>query len=206
MFVIVGMEESQIICEAFRAKGHIAYSCDLKSCSGKHPQWHIQGNIFEVLNSGLHFDLGIFHPDCTFLTVANNSHMANGCSKYTAKQARQFRADAVDVFMKCTEFDIAKIAIENPIGVMNTIYRKPDQIIQPYEYGEDASKKTCLWLKNLPILKPTKYIEPRIISGLKRWSNQTDSGQNRLGPSEERAALRAKTYPGIAKAMADQWG
>jgi hypothetical protein len=206
MMVIVGMEESQVICEAFRAKGHTAYSCDLKPCSGSHPEWHIVGDIFQVMNCGLCFDLGIFHPDCTFLTVSNNSAMNNGCSKYTAKQARKYRAEAVDNFLKCEAFDIEKIALENPIGIMSSLFKKPDQIIQPYQFGHDASKKTCLWLKGLPLLKPTKYIEPRTINGLKRWGNQTDSGQNRLGPSEDRATIRAKTYPGIAKAMAEQWG
>jgi len=104
------------------------------------------------------------------------------------------------------EHNIPKIALENPIGRISSAYRKPDQIIQPYMFGDDASKSTCLWLKNLPLLTPTNYVEPRIINGKNRWANQTDSGQNRLGPSETRAKERSKTYQGIAEAMAEQWG
>ena len=111
----------------------------------------------------------------------------------------------IDFVLHLMNAPINKIAIENPIGCISTRIRKPDQYIQPYEFGEDASKKTCLWLKNLPKLKPTKYIEPRIINGKKRWANQTDSGQNRLGPSDDRWKKRSQTYRGLAQAMANQW-
>lgn len=213
MRVLVGCEESQEITKAFRARGHEAYSCDLKPCSGGHPEWHIQGPV-ECVTGHIHsvpviadgkfldrkpWDLFIVHPECTHLAVS-------GARWFGEKLAEQKKA--IDFFMTMVNAPISRIAIENPIGIMSTLYRKPDQYIQPYEYGHDASKKTCLWLKNLPPLKkdPAKYIEPRIVNGKPRWGNQTDSGQNRLGPSPERSALRAKTYTGWARAMADQWG
>ena len=108
--------------------------------------------------------------------------------------------------MQMINADIPRIAVENPVGIMSTHYRKPDQIIQPYNFGDDASKKTCLWLKGLPLLENTKYIEPTIINNKKIWANQTPSGQNKLGPSADRAKLRSTTYQGIADAMAIQWG
>jgi hypothetical protein len=108
--------------------------------------------------------------------------------------------------MMLAKADIPRIAIENPVCIMSSLWRKPDQVIQPWQFGHDASKATCLWLKGLPLLKPTQQVEPRMIDGGKRWGNQTDSGQNRLGPSPDRWKIRSETYPGIAAAMADQWG
>lgn len=201
---LIACEESQAVCIALRAKGWEAYSCDILPCSGGHPEWHIQNYLEDVLGSGKEWDMIIGFPPCTYLTVSN-TYLKRGCSKYTAEQAQILRQQAIHFFMMITARDCPLIAIENPIGVMSTEYRKPDQIIQPYEFGEDASKKTCLWLKGLPTLKSTKYVEPKIIKGKKIWGNQTPSGQNKLGPSEDRAKLRSKTYPGIAKAMADQW-
>lgn len=208
MHVLVGCEESQEITKAFRARGHEAYSCDLKPCSGGHPEWHIQGDIIGVITrdmvqhvlhentGGSSWDLLIVHPPCTDLAVS-------GARYFAVKNQKP----AIDFFMRMVNAPIPRIAIENPVGIMSTLYRKPDQYIQPYEFGHDASKKTCLWLKNLPPLKkdPEKYIKPRIIGGKARWSNQTDSGQNRLGPSPERSAIRARTYIGWAEAMATQW-
>lgn len=204
MNVIIGMEESQEICKAFRLLGHDAFSCDLQPCSGGHPEWHIQDDIFKVIKSKV-WDMGIFHPVCTYLTVSNNGPMKHGCNKYTAEEGKELRRQAIADFMQVVECNIPLKAIENPIGIMSTIYRKPDQYIQPYDYGEDASKNTCLWLTGLNKLIPTHRINGRIINGIERFSNQTDTGQNRLAPSETRAKERSKTYPGIAQAMANQW-
>lgn len=212
MRVLVGCEESQEICKAFRAHGHEAYSCDLKPCSGGHPEWHFIGNVLDAIRDPFYtywhypnahvsitdgWDLFIVHPPCTDLAVSG---------------ARWFREKnqqpAISFFMEMANAPIPKICIENPVGIMSTIYRKPDQYIQPYQFGHDASKKTGLWLKGLQKLKidPEQYVPPRIVGGKPRWDNQTDSGQNRLAPSPMRSCIRAKTYPGIAAAMAEQWG
>lgn len=195
-------EESQEVCKAFRAQGWEAYSNDILPCSGGRPEWHIQADARTLLNEKI--DLFIAFPDCTFLTVSN-TYIGRGCSKYTPAEALVYRQNAIDFFMLFANHPCKLKAIENPIGVMSTLYRKADQIIQPNEYGHDASKKTCLWLTGLPALTGTEYIPPRIVNGRKIWGNQTPTGQNKLGPSADRAKLRAKTYPGIAKAMATQW-
>lgn len=144
----------------------------------------------------------IAHPDCTYLTVACNGPMKHGCSLYTAEEARGRREAAVDFFMQLMLAPAPEIAVENPIGIMSTRHRKPDQIIQPWQFGEDASKATCLWLKGLPLLLPT-LILPGGRTAIR--ANQTPSRQNRLGPSPTRKADRARTYLGIAVAMAEQW-
>lgn len=211
MRVLIACEESQVVCKAFRERGHEAYSCDLLECSGGHPEWHIQDDVRNVLRHDVsnafttEFDMVIAHPPCDFLTVSN-TYINRGCSKYTVDEARTLRSDAILFFEFFTMLRNIYVAIENPVGIMSTIYRKPDQIIQPYQFNEDASKKTCLWLKGLPKLKHTGYYAPRIVNGKCRWSNQTDSGQNKLTPSEDRSMIRAKTFPGIARAMAEQWG
>lgn len=200
--IVIGCNKSQLIARLIRQKGHIVYTCDLQDAD-EETEFHIKGDLFEIINDG--WDLGIFHPPCTYLTVAN-TYLTRGCSKYTAIEAKELQADAVEFFMKIARIDIEQTLIENPIGVMSSLYRVPDQIIQPYQFGCDASKATCLWLKNLPLLraKRANYIKPRNINGLPRWGNQTDSGQNRETPSDERMNIRAKTYPGIAGAIADQ--
>jgi site-specific DNA-cytosine methylase len=198
MKVLVACEESQTVCKAFRAKGHEAYSCDILPCSGGHPEWHIQGDVLEQIQH--EWDMMIAFPPCTYLTVSG-LHWNKRIPERAEKTEESLR-----FVMALMAADIPRIVIENPVGVISTRIRKPNQIIQPYEFGEDASKKTCLWLKGLPLLEPTKYVEPRIVDGKKRWANQTDSGQNRLGPSPDRASIRSKTYHGIAEAMADQWG
>ena len=195
--ILIACEESQSICKAYREQGYEAYSCDILPCSGGHPEWHIQGDVLEHLERG--WDLMIAHPPCTYLSVSG-LHW----NKRNPERAQKTEEALVFVRMLMNA-PIVKIAIENPISCISTCIRKPDQIIQPYEFGEDASKKTCFWLKNLPKLQPTKYIEPRFIDGKPRWSNQTDSGQNKLGPSEDRSAIRSKTYQGIANAIAEQW-
>lgn len=195
--ILVGCECSQVITKAFRDLGIEAYSCDLKPAE-INPEWHLQMDLL-IAMSGT-WDLMIAHPVCTYLSSSGMHWTTRGL------RDPKLTDEAVEFTHKLLNAThIKHIAIENPVGVLSTRLRKPDQIINPYEFGHDASKKTCLWLKNLPKLVPTNYIEPRIIGGKKRWANQTDSGQNRLGPSPERAAIRSKTYEGIGKAMADQW-
>jgi hypothetical protein len=197
--VLIGCEESQAVCIAFRERGFNAFSCDIIDCSGGHPEWHIKGDILTYLNDD--WDMMIGHPPCTRLT--------NSVIWYIKKNNLQHEVeDAAIFFNQLLQAGINHIAIENPIqhNITRQFIRKQDQVIQPYNFNEDASKATCLWLKNLPRLKNTGYFNPRIIDGKKRWSNQTDSGQCRLSPSKDRAKLRSKTFPGIANAMAQQWG
>lgn len=204
MKVLVACEFSGVVREEFRKKGHDAWSCDLLD-SLDNSEYHIKGDVIELLeNTKGKWDLIIAHPPCTSLTVASN----------------RYYHDKPDLYMPAahfafTFFDFAsKVCVENPVGRLSTIYRKPDQIVQPYQFGEDASKKTCFWLKGLPTLtldprkrKSGRFVEYPIGSGkiVERWSNQTDSGQNILGPSKNRSNLRSITYRGIAEAMAEQW-
>jgi len=197
MKLIVGCEESQVITIAFRKLGHEAYSCDVQNCSGGHPEWHIKDDVLKHLNDG--WDMGIFHPPCTFLSVSGYHW------NYRRPERMKKTEQAIEFFMEFANCDIPKFAIENPVSIMSTRWRKPDQIIQPYQFGHDASKQTCLWLKGLPPLVPTRYIEPRMVGNKPRWSNQTDGGQNKLPPSPTRGKERSKTYEGIANAMAEQW-
>ena len=146
------------------------------------------------------WDLMIAHPPCTYLSVSGMHWTKRGL------RDPQLTEDALDFVRLLLNAPIESIALENPVSVISSRIRKPDQIINPWQYGHDASKKTCLWLKNLPPLQPTEIIEPRIVNGRKRWGNQCDSGQNKLGPSEDRWKIRSATYPGIANAMANQWG
>lgn len=199
MKVLIGCERFGVLRDAFAAAGHDAWSCDLVPAGGQ----HIRGDVRQAASKP-GWDLFIVHPDCTFLTVAN-TYINRGCSKYTPEKAIVLRDQACEFFMECVALceRIGKGAIENPVGIMSTRYRKPDQVVQPWQYGDDASKGTCLWIFGLPTLVPTNVL-PGGRSA--RRANQTAGGQNRLGPSHERAMLRAKTYPGIAKAMAAQWG
>ena len=195
MKVLVACECSGVVRDVFRARGHDAWSCDIKPCERDNSR-HIQDDVSGVLRRGWH--LVIAHPPCTDLSVS--------CSRlWKQKQADGRQRVAVDFFMLFTRLP-CRWAIENPVGYMSTHYRKPDQIIQPWQYGHDASKKTCLWLSELPLLKQTTIVPPRMVNGLPRWDNQTDSGQNKLPPSENRATERSRTYHGIADAMAEQWG
>ena len=199
MRVIIVCEESQVICKAFRDKGHEAYSCDLQDCSGGHPEWHIKEDASKLLNEG--WDLMIGHPPCT--------RLSNSGVWYLLKhQLWDEMMEACSFFLKLWAAPIPKICLENPIqhGYARKYIPKYDQIIQPYNFGEDASKATCLWLKGLNPLVGTEYFPPRIIDGKKRWANQTDGDWNNVPPSSDRGKLRSKTYPGIAKAMAEQWG
>jgi hypothetical protein len=159
---------------------------------------HYQGDVRDVLHDG--WDLMIAHPPCTYLA-------SSGLHWNTKRPERAQQTEEALAFVRLLlDAPIPRIALENPIGCISTRIRKPEQVIQPYWFGDDASKATCLWLKNLPPLRPTKLIEGRIVNGKRRWANQTDSGQNRLGPSEDRWKKRSETYQGIAEAMAAQWG
>lgn len=206
MKILVACEESQRVCIAFREKGHEAYSCDIEPCSGGHPEWHIQDDVLKHL--GDNWDLVIAHPPCTYLTVAANKYY--NVEKYgdKAKIRLYERQKAIEFFMEFVGqlFYCDKVAIENPIGIMSTYYKKPTQIIQPYQFGHRERKATCLWLKGLPPLQPTNIVEPDII---KHPSGKTDSRlhfETFKLPAKERSKMRSKTFEGIAKAMAEQWG
>ena len=196
MRVLIACEYSGAVRDAFRAAGHDAMSCDLLPTDAPGP--HYQGDVRDVLGDG--WDLMIAHPPCTYLSVSGMHWTRRGL------RDPQLTEDALDFVRLLLAAQIPRIAVENPVSVISTRVRRPDQVIQPWQYGHDASKTTCLWLKNLPVLQPTQIIEPRIVNGRKRWANQTDGGQNRLSPSPDRWRLRSATYAGIAAAMADQWG
>ncbi len=196
MRVLVACEYSGTVRDAFIMGGHEAMSCDLLPTDS--PGMHYQGSVLDILNDG--WDLMIAHPPCTYLSVSGMHWTTRGL------RDPKLTEDALDFVKILLNAPIEKIALENPVSVISSKIRKPDQIIQPYEYGHDASKKTCLWLKNLPHLIQTNFIDPRIINGKKVWGNQTDSGQNKLAPSKDRWKIRSKTYQGIADAMAEQWG
>lgn len=196
MRVLIACESSGVVRDAFRERGHFAMSCDL--LSSERPGPHHQGDVRELLNQ--EWDLLIAHPPCTYLSVSGMHWTTRGL------RDPKLTEDALNLVRLFMDAPIKRIAIENPVSVISSRIRKPDQIIQPYQFGHDASKKTCLWLKGLPLLKPTQMVEPRIVGGKPRWGNQTDSGQNKLPPSKDRWKLRSKTYEGIAKAMAEQWG
>jgi len=239
MRILVACEESQEVCKAFRERGHRAFSCDIQECSGGHPEWHIMGDCLEVINpkpfyeeygdeqSGKHdvsvykgikfvtmdekihfvegtWDLIIAHPPCTDLAVSGARHFAQ-----KQKDGRQQKS--IVFFMQLALAHCDHVAVENPVSIMSSAWRKPDQIIQPYMFGHPESKKTCLWLKGLPLLKATDLLELPVCG---YWSNQTKDGQNKLivdgkwiAWNDPRTAKeRSKTYSGIAKAMAEQWG
>lgn len=216
MNILVACEYSGRVREAFRARGHNAWSCDLLDAEDG-SEHHLQGDVRRVLEGhgfGYLFPFGTPHPrqwdmligfpDCTYV-CGSGLHW----NKRRPERA-QHTEDAVEFFRWMLELPIPRIALENPVGCLSTRIREPDQIFQPYHFGEDASKTTCLWLKGLPPLRPGRFHPPRLVlDGGKireRWGNQTDSGQNKLGPSDDRWKERARTYKGVAEAMADQWG
>jgi hypothetical protein len=197
MRVLVACEYSGRVRDAFLALGHDAISCDLLPTDSPGP--HHQGDVLELL-SRERFDLMVAHPPCTYLC-------SSGLHWNTRIPGRAEKTEEALAFVRALlSADIPRIALENPNGCIGTRIRRADQVIQPWQFGADASKATGLWLKNLPRLQPTDIIPPRVVNGRERWGNQTDSGQNRLGPSEERWKIRSETYPGIAAAMAAQWG
>ena len=221
MKVLIACEESQRVCQAFRERGHEAYSCDVIECSGGHPEWHILHDVIPLLNGNCDFvtsdgtnhkidgrwDLIIAHPPCTYLTISGNRWF--NVEKYGKKamQRQTDREKAIDFFMKIANADCDKICIENPVGCMSTVWRKPDQIIQPYHFGDPFEKKTCLWFKGLPLLRKTKEVDipdrKKFKSGktMALWYSELF----RL-PQRERQRLRSQTFPGIARAMSEQWG
>lgn len=202
MQILIACEFSGRVRDAFIARGHDAVSCDFEPSELPGP--HIQGDVLELLDGG--WDMLLAFPPCTYLCSSGLhwNKRVPGREQLT-HEAMLFVLNLMGEGF--VHHNIPRIALENPIGRISTVYRKPDQIIQPWQFGEDASKATCLWLKGLPKLVPTKIIKPRLVGITKRiWANQTPSGQNKLGPSPTRAADRARTYSGIADAMAQQWG
>jgi hypothetical protein len=194
--ILIACEFSGVVRRAFRAKGHDAWSLDLLPADDSQ-EFHIQGDVLDHLEG---WDMMIAFPPCTYLC-------GSGLHWNKRVEGRQAKTEeSLDFVRRLLEAPIQQIALENPVGAISSRIRKPDQICQPYQFGHDASKKTCLWLKNLPLLQPTEYIEPRLVNGRKIWGNQTPTGQNKLGPSEDRWKLRSTTYSGIAEAMAQQWG
>lgn len=196
MKILIACEYSGRVREAFRARGHDVTSCDFLPSEDNSPH-HYQGDIRDLLNE--YWDMMVAHPPCTFLAVSGlhwNKRVPGRAEK---------TEEALDFVRLLMGADIGKIAIENPVSCISSRIRKPDQIIQPWQFGEDASKATCLWLKGLPPLVPTSLVEPRMVEGKPRWGNQTDSGQNKLGPSEDRWKERSRTFQGIANALADQY-
>ena len=184
MRILVACEESQTVTAAFRHLGHEAFSCDILPCSGGHPEWHMQADVARLLGPG--WDMLIAFPPCTHLA-------SSGARWFKEKRADGRQQQAVEFFMQIAEAPIFRIAIENPIGIMSTVWRKPDQIIQPWQFGHGETKATCLWLKGLPLLKPTNIVSGR------------DQRIWRMAPSPERSQQRSKTFVGIAAAMAAQW-
>lgn len=227
MNVLVACEESQRVCTSFRERGHVAYSCDIVECSGCHPEWHIKQDVLPLLNGDCDFhtmdgqahsivgkwDLIIAHPPCTYLTVSGNRWF--NVDRYGTKAVTRAenREKAVDFFMEFVKADCVHKAIENPIGVISTRYRKPDQIIQPYQFGHPVRKSTCLWLYNLPPLKPTNIVKPVIIHSKGKsggysgasWNVKDDNGKILPFGAPMTKVIRSKTFPGIAEAMAEQW-
>ena len=216
MRILIACEESQTVCIAFRERGHEAYSCDILPCSGNHPEWHIQDDVTKHFDDG--WDMMIAFPPCTHLAVSGAAHFAK-------KRADGRQHQGIDFFMKFTQTNIKRSAIENPVGIMSRIYRKPDQIIQPYFFGDGFSKTTCLWLNNLTPLFHAANVDlfnDKIthVSNTDGWFEWIDNktGKKKRQPKwfweaflnakthEERSKIRSKTFPGIANAMAEQWG
>ena len=184
MRVLVSCEESQAVTIELRKLRHEAYSCDLEICSGGHPEWHLRTDALEMLK--MRWDMILAFPPCTHLAVS-------GARYFVEKRTDGRQQQGIDFFMAFANADCPHIAIENPVGIMSTVWRKPDQIIQPWQFGHGETKKTCLWLKGLPMLQPTNIVDGR---SARVW---------RMPPGPDRAKLRSKTYPGIARAMAEQW-
>ena len=184
MAILIACEESQAVTIEFRKLGFEAFSCDIEPCSGKNPEWHLQQDVGPLLQDG--WDMIIAFPPCTHLAVS-------GARWFKEKRADGRQQQAIDFFMSFAKAPCNRIAIENPIGVISTEWRKPDQIVQPWQFGHGETKATCLWLKNLPLLKPTNIVEGR---EQRIW---------KMPPKPERAKLRSKTFLGVAKAMAEQW-
>lgn len=220
MKILVACEESQAVTKELRELGHEAYSCDLLETSGVHPEWHVQADVLKLVNGVCYFqtcdgrlhyissnwDMIIAFPPCTYLTVTGNRWF--NVAKYGEKAIKRMedRKVAIDFFLAFATADCDKVAIENPVGVMSTEWRKPDQIISPFMFGDSFEKKTCLWLKGLPLLEPTEIVDvpPRVRYKSGKTMPAWYAGAVSL-PKEDRSRVRSKTFPGIAKAMAEQW-
>ena len=185
MKILIACEESQAVTKEFRKRGHEAYSCDIEACSGGHPEWHLQQDAVPLLEKD--WDMIIAFPPCTHLA-------SSGARWFKEKIADGRQQQGIDFFMQFALCNCPRVAIENPVGIMSTKWRKPNQYIQPWQFGHGETKKTCLWLKNLPKLIPTNIVDGR------------DNRIHKMSPSKDRPKLRSKTYLGIAKAMAEQWG
>jgi hypothetical protein len=205
MRILVACEESQAVTKRLREKGHEAFSCDLYETSGDNPQWHIQGDVLPLLKEK--WDMIIAFPPCTHLAVSGAAHFAK-------KRADGRQQQGIDFFMEFANADCPRICIENPIGIMSTQWRKPNQIVHPWMFGDEFSKGTCLWLKGLPNLEPTDIVGK---GEFKTWVDKKSGKTKRQAmwfyeafltakSNEERSKIRSKTFDGIAQAMADQWG
>lgn len=209
MKILVGCEESQAVTIELRKLGHEAYSCDIKSCSGGYPEWHLKGDVLKMILGGTFFtqnggvidvynwDMGIFFPDCTYLTISANKWYADQPPRKSGtlvgRARREAREKAIDFFMILYNSNIPKVGVENPIGVISSRFRKPEQVLQPWMFGHGETKATCLWLRGLSKLTPTDIVKGR------------EQRLHYLPKTKDRATIRSRTYPGIAKAMALQW-
>lgn len=216
MRVLVACEESQTVTKEFRKLGIEAYSCDLLPCSGGHPEWHFQDDVFNHIDKG--WDLMIAHPPCTFLAVSGAKWFYHPEDKELPvdkrrphprfPNRRKDQKEAIAFFKKLATADIPYIAVENPVSVISSKWRKPDQIVQPYMFGDEATKTTCLWLKNLPKLQPTKIVgkgERVVFKSGKSQPKWYSDALSKAKTSAERQTLRSKTFEGFAKAMVEQW-
>ena len=200
MRVLIACEESQVVCKAFRERGHESYSCDVINCSGGHPEWHIKEDVLKILDQ--RWDLLIAFPPCTYLCVSGARWMYH--PKHPNR--KQYQDEAVEFFMLMAEAPIEKIAIENPIGIISTRWRKPDQIIKPLMFGHGSTKQTCLWLKNLPNLEATNVVKAeKYVSSSGRVWDKWFFETSLISDLKERSKVRSKTFPGIGEAMAEQW-
>jgi len=209
MKILIACEESQEVCKAFRDLGFEAYSCDIEPCSGGKPEWHLQQDLTELLKQK--WDLIIAFPPCTYLTNAGMCNMTrkNSDDAYRANRIKK-RNEAFDFFMLIYNSKCKRIAIENPVGFINSNFRKPDQIIYPYQFGHNVNKRTCLWLKGLPKLEPTDIVEKGDVTiwngtgkSISVWYKQTL--KDAKGDLKLLSKIRSTTFRGIAKAMAEQW-
>lgn len=213
------------MCKAFRELGHKAFSCDILECSGGHPEWHIQADVLDILSGEFKFttqngdehwsqgwDLMIAHPPCTYLSTAGVRWFNEERYGDKARERKRLRQEAIEFVLKLANANIPRIAIENPRGYLSSMWKKPNQIIQPWMFGDEANKPTFLWLKNLPNLKPTKIVSKgeMVTHITKKGKLKTDSKWYyeaiKIKDNAERSKFRSKTFLGIAKAMAEQWG
>ena len=228
MNVLIACECSQTVCKEFRALGHNAYSCDIEEQYGGHPEWHIIGDCLDLINGNVTFktedgvshniegawDMLIAHPPCTYLSnAATSRHSLKSSTLEEINDRTKKRIEAQEFFMKFANANCEKIAIENPVGVMSTVYRKPDQIIEPYQFADSVNdtenyitKRTCLWLKGLEPLYINYLPRPNNAELYGRWSNGKTACWHEIQGQKNKATVRSKTFPGIARAMAEQWG